>query len=275
MNIKGHIKEILISILTRSLEKALKDQNLKSLKIKLEEIVPDITNQYSEFKLDTQYLGNKARNMHTFQISLVNSIIDEIEEPVIVDVGDSAGTHLQYILALYSKNKKIKCFSLNLDPEAIKRIKKRGLEAIEARAENLKDYNINADIFLCFEILEHLMNPCSFLYQLSSDTKAKYLIMTVPYLKASRTGLHHIRKKREIDRICAENTHIFELSPEDWRLIVQHSGWSIIDEKIYFQYPKRGLFWMTKLIWKRFDYEGFYGLVLKKDNTWSSKYLDW
>lgn len=265
---------MLHSLWKRSLEKAIKEQGLKKLADKLSEIVPKITEQYSTFKIDNPYLEVKARNMHAFQISLVNLIIEEFKNPVIVDIGDSAGTHLQYIIGLHAEKKNIKCLSVNLDAEAIKRIREKGINAIVARAENTDEYKINADIFLCYETLEHLMNPCQFLHELSIKTEAKYLIVTVPYLKRSRIGLHHIRLSVK-GCVNAETTHIYELSPKDWRLLVKHSGWIIVHEKIYFQYPKRNILRFTKILWKRFDYEGFFGMILSRDNTWSSQYLDW
>ena len=96
----------------------------------------------------------------------------------------------------------------------------------------------------------------------------------MPYVRKSRVGLHHIRRSTS-ETVKAENTHIFELSPEDWKLIVRHSGWDIVKERVYLQYPKRSFYRLTKYLWRRFDFEGFYGLILKRDNSWSSKYLDW
>lgn len=273
-NIRIYFQKAFFSICTNSLKKAASEQGLNRLVLKLEEIIPDISDQYSTFKLDTRYLKTKARNLHAFQISLVNKVIEEFQKPVIVDIGDSAGTHLQYIIGLHSKNKDITSLSVNLDPEAIERIKAKGLNAVKARAEDLLDYNEKADIILCFEILEHLMDPCHFLHQLSLRTNTKYLIISVPYLKNSRIGLHNIREGRK-EEVHAENTHIFELNPQDWKLLIRHSGWSIIDEQVYLQYPKKGFFRIVKHLWKKFDFEGFYGLILKRDNFWSSKYLDW
>lgn len=258
----------------KSLRKAAESQQLNELALKLEQIVPDITNQYSTFEINTDYFRLKVRNLHAFQVYLVNQIIDLFEKAVIVDIGDSFGTHLQYILGIHSKNKEIKCLSVNLDTEAVERIRQKGLEARKTRAEDLVDQEIDADIFLCFEMLEHLMDPCHFLHQLSSKTNAQYLIVTVPYVRKSQVGLHHIREGRK-DSINAENTHIFELNPEDWKLLVRHSGWNIVTEEIYLQYPKRGFLRITKAFWRKFDFEGFYGLILKRDDTWSSRYRDW
>ena len=272
--IKTNIKKGIYFLLKKSLERAAREQRLCELRKKLKEIVPEITNQYSSFKIDNPYLEINVRNLHAFQISLVNTIIGEFEKPVIVDIGDSAGTHLQYIIGLNPENKSINCLSVNMDQKAVDRITNKGLNAVCARAEELQKYNVNADMLLCFEMLEHLMNPCYFLHELSSKTNAKYLIITVPYLKKSRIGLHHIRNTTE-NKVFAENTHIFELNPEDWKLLIKHSGWKVVQEKFYLQYPKRGILYFTKPLWKRFDFEGFYGLIVKKDDAWSAKYSDW
>ena len=272
--IKKQLGKYLQEILKKSVESAVKEQGLSGLVRNLEKIVPDITEQYSTRKLDTAYLQIKARGLHGFQISLINEVIGEFEKPAIADIGDSAGTHLQYLIGLYSLKKAIKCFSINLDPEAVKKIKQKGLEAFNMRAEELSGNNIKADIFLCFELLEHMTDPCKFLYALSQAKDAKYLIITVPYVKKSRVGLQHIRFGNK-GNMRAENTHIFELSPEDWKLLVKHSGWKVTRGKIYFQYPRIGLYALTKAIWKKLDFEGFYGLILERDDTWSSLYKDW
>jgi 2-polyprenyl-3-methyl-5-hydroxy-6-metoxy-1,4-benzoquinol methylase len=147
------------------------------------------------------------------------------------------------------------------------------MEAIHARAENLDDYSVHADIFLSFEMLEHLFDPVQFLHKLS-ETGCRALVVTIPYLAQSRVGLHHIRHL-QYRNVSAENTHIFELSPEDWRLIFLHSGWQIHYDNIYLQYPSNGLWRLTKTLWKNADFEGFYGAVLVKENDWSRLYKDW
>ncbi len=273
-NVKYYLRKYLQIILTKSLKGAISELGLNGLLAKLTEIVPDITNQYSLFKVDSTYIKTKVRCQHTFQISLVNEIMSEFREPVIVDIGDSAGTHLEYIIGLYQKNVHIECLSVNLDAEAVKRIRAKGLKAIHARAEELQKYDIDADILLCFEIMEHLMNPFCFLHELALKTNAKYLIITVPYLSVSRVGLHHIMSGRR-ESVYAENTHILELNPYDWKLVAKHSGWNVVKEKIYLQYPKKRILRITKSIWRKMDFEGFYGMILKRDDTWSSMYRDW
>ena len=90
---------------------------------------------------------------------------------------------------------------------------------------------IDADIFISFETLEHFMDPISFLKRIAGIPRLKYFIITIPFVRKSRVGLEFIKKeiKREFH---AENTHIFEFSPQDWNLIFKFSGWEIFFQKI-------------------------------------------
>ena len=272
-SIKPYLTKALLALLKRSIESAAKEQGLCELAHELEQIVPDIAEQYTCTKLETDYSRTKVRSQHAFQVSLIMSVIEEFANPVIVDIGDSSGTHFQYLLGL-SNGKNIQTVSVNCDATAIEKIRRKGLKAICSRAEDLHNYDVQADVLVCLQTLEHLLNPCSFLHELSSKTDAKYLIVTVPYRKNSRIGLKHIREK-VWDFISAERVHIFELSPDDWKLILRHSGWEVVRDTTYLQYPQKGFLRITSPLWKTFDFEGFYGLVLRRDDTWSSRYTDW
>jgi len=170
--------------------------------------------------------------------------------------------------------------SINLDPEAVNKIRKKGFKAICARAEEIDEkYNITADIFLCFETLEHLMNPAEFLYKLLK-TNCDLLVITVRYLKESRIGLHQIRNlnKQNLYRkkiMSAENTHIFEFSPKDLQLLLKFAGWNVVFERLYLQYPRKHWLRISKNYWRMFDFEGFCGVILKKDSNCSKLYTDW
>ena len=271
--VRPYLRNMLQFILLRSLNRSCREQGLQDLAERLEAIVPNIGDQYSTVKLDTPYLIANVRYLHAFQISLIDDLLNGNKKTTIVDIGDSSGTHLQYILGLHP-DKAIECLSVNVDPEAVDKIRLKGLNAVCARAEDLDNYSIQADIVLCFETLEHLMDPCGFLHGLSKETHAKYLVITVPFLRCSRVGLHHIRHERTGD-CTAENTHIFELSPDDWALIIKHSGWSIKARRVYLQYPRKSLLRLTRNVWKRYDFEGFLGMVLIRNDSWSTKYTGW
>jgi len=216
------IKNIEQLVNIKSIRAAVREQKLSPIYRQLTTIVPDITHQYSSFNLDNEYLITKVRAQHAFQIDLFNEALQLINDkgsnPVtIVDIGDSAGTHIQYIKGLH-KDRNLRCLSVNMDEQAVKKIREKGLEALCARAEDLASLSVDADIFLSFEMLEHVMNPCGFLQALSANTHCKAFVVTVPYVAQSKVGLHHIRHNQRA-RVNPENTHIFELSPEDWRLI--------------------------------------------------------
>lgn len=260
-----------------SVKAAAEEQGLTELKAQLCRVVPDIGDQYTTFKIDSEVLSERTRTLHAFQVSLTLEAVTKLssrkKQLTIVDIGDSAGTHVQYLKALLNEhsNRIIQSLSVNLDVEAVERIRRKGLEALLCRAEQLHEYGIKADLFLSFEMLEHLSDPVSFLRTMSYEAHCDFFVVTVPYLAQSRVGLHHIRQNKAID-VAPENTHIFELSPSDWRLIFQHSGWHVVDHRVYLQYPRCSWLRIMQLIWKFFDYEGFYGAILTKDHTWSERY---
>ena len=51
-----------------------------------------------------------------------------------------------------------------------------------------------------------------------------------------------------------------------------HAGWTVVNEVIYRQHPFWSVWVLMKPIWKKLDYEGFYGVILKRDRTWAQLY---
>jgi len=120
-----------------------------------------------------------------------------------------------------------------------------------------------------------LLDPVSFLHDMADKSECEYFVVTVPYLHRSRVGLHQVRHPEHDRPFNAETTHIFEFSPEDWNLIFEFSGWRIVKQVRYTQYPKYNPLTVLRYLWRRFDFDGFYGVILKKDNSISSKYESW
>lgn len=279
MRIKKIAKNLLLKVLNYSINRSSKEQKLTEMKLKLAEIIPDLSEQYTSFKIEGDYLINKVRSQHAFQISLAQDAIklltSKTKLPTIIDIGDSSGTHLKYLNDLIGKEN-IRVLSVNFDPIAVKKIREKGFDVIESRAELLhKNPDLDGcDIFLSYEMIEHLMDPIGFLYKMSTKSKCSYFVITVPYLNQSRVGLHQIRN-HNFDVFNSETTHIFELSPEDWDLIFKFSGWKIVKSIRYTQYPKYNLFSLFRFLWRKFDFDGFYGVILEKDDTVLKKYADW
>ena len=241
---KSVMKSFLFYVLNVSLNLAAIEQGLRGLKHKLAEIVPDLTNQYSSFQVTGLYQINKVRSQHAFQIQLALdaiSLLNKVEsEPVnVVDIGDSSGTHLTY-LSQISPWGGVSASSVNLDPIAVEKIRNKGFEATLSRAELLHehpDFNKKTDIFLSYEMIEHLLDPVSFLHDMAEKSDCEYFVVTIPYLHRSRVGLHQVRHPGNDRPFNAETTHIFELSPEDWNLVFKFSGWKVVKQVRYTQYP--------------------------------------
>ncbi len=259
-------------LLKASLEAAIAEQGLLELANELREILPDIRKQYSSFEVDTPFLETKLRGQHAFQLALAGPEIASRPKAVVVDIGDSSGMHTAALKALYPGERR--WLSVNLDKEAVARVRARGFEALEARAEELGKHGIDADVFLSFETVEHLPDPINFLHALAAKTRCQRLVLTVPYVRQSRVGLHHLRANLK-KPVTAETVHLFELSPADWKLVFRHAGWKLERERTYLQYPRHHPLAATRPIWRSWDFEGFYGAVLSRDDAWSSLYASW
>lgn len=281
---KSIIKTLVLKLLTIALQQSNRERGESKLKKKLSTIVPDLSKQYTTFEVDmsNSYLVNKIRGQHAFQMSMALKAIELLNNDKnhinIVDIGDSSGTHLIYLSKLLTDKdiQNVQTLSVNLDPIAVEKIKSKGLNAILSKAEelHLQPDGVKADIFLSYEMLEHLFDPISFMHNMSIKSECQYFVLTVPYVQKSRIGMHHLRQNNG-QEIFAENTHIFELSSDDWDLIFQFSGWEIVYRDKYTQYPKAFPLTLTKYIWKKFDFDGFYGVILKKNLTIANRYQDW
>ena len=279
-----NIKLLFQKICYYSIWMALKEQKLLKWIVKLRTIVPDISEQESRQKFGHEKFWElKRRGLHSFQCGFMLRALDGLKKKdiLVVDIGDSAGTHMSYLKEIAKDTWNVDTVSVNLDHRAIKKIRDRKLKAVLKRAEEIESEDLggkdrDVDLFTSFEMVEHLHNPVIFFKRLAYKRSCNRILLTVPYIKKSRVGLHHIRKHlKEI--VYAEDEHIFELNPQDWELIFKHSGWKVVFDKIYYQYPKKIpiLSQILCLFWRKFDYEGFWGVLLLKDKTYSDLYMDW
>lgn len=273
------INQFIESVARWSLLLSVKENHFSSLMERLRAIVPDISQQQSaESLVFSPYVELKRRVLQTFQCQMMLKVVEMLNQKhlTVVDIGDSAGTHMLYLKELVKDKCSVDTLSVNLDPRAIEKIKKRGLPAILKRAEEIDLNDMTVDLFTSFEMVEHLHDPATFLHRLAKSENGKYLLLTVPYLHQSRVGFHHLRRHMS-GPVHAEEVHVFELSPEDWKLLMKHSGWKVVYERIYYQYPRRLpiINLILRIFWKNTDFEGFWGVILEKDLSYSSQYQDW
>jgi len=274
-----NLKDSFEGIFSQSIKFALKENRLDSLAEKLRKIIPDISDQYTrDREAFNGYYELKLRGMHAFQCRLMLKAIRDLnsEKLTVVDIGDSSGTHMRYLKELTKETHSIDTMSVNLDPKAIDRIKVKGLNAVLCRAEELELGDKSVDLFTSFEMAEHLHNPAIFFRRLAKKARGNRMLMTVPYQRYSRVGLYYIRENSYRSR-NAEQEHIFELSPGDWSMLLLHAGWRVIYNEVYYQYPRRIpiLNYILAKFWKKYDFEGFWGVILEKDTSFSDYYEDW
>lgn len=274
LTLKEHIRLLCLVV-------AQWQQGLSRLVRRLREIVPDVSGQESsEEERFNPYWEIKRRGLQAFQCRELLAAVDALgRDPddtiTVVDIGDSAGTHLLYLKALLGAGRHLETVSVNLDPRAIAKIQARGLKAVLCRAEDLR-LERPVDLFVSFEMLEHLHNPALFLRRLACRKDQSRLLLSVPFRRQSQVGLHHVRRN-ENKIIHAEEEHIFELSPGDWTLLFKHAGWRVLHSDTYFQYPPcwNPLRYLMAWYWNRSDVEGFWVVLLERDRVLSDCYIDW
>ena len=251
------------------------DAQLKELWIYSFQIFPDFKSHFS-IPAENEEVEDRIRLLIISETLFVRNEIDDLiknqDECSYADIGDSDGS-VQMLLKKKSYENKLTTIGVNLQKEAVKKIKDKGLNAICADALSLSDIGKSYDIISLFETLEHLSDPIGFLKKINTSVNHR-LIISVPYIRKSRTGLSYLTHKWPADKKpTIENTHIFELSPKDWKKLFQHTGWEICHEqKLLMYHTKRLSRVILQPFWRYVSFEGFWFVSLKKNNKFSSMY---
>jgi len=281
MHLVGQMPVVFVEKVSHwSLWCALRQQGRIGLVSRLREIEPDLTNQEDEAlkgQPHGEYSDLKRRGLQTFQCELMQREVSRLpnQQLTVADIGDSAGTHMLYLRHLVGDSHKLDTVSVNLEERAVEKIRARGFKAVLGRAEDLDLGGTLVDLFTSFEMVEHLHNPAIFLRRLARRAGRARLLLTVPFLRRSRVGCHNVRWGNH-GVIRAGDEHIFELSPADWKLLFLHSGWRVVHEDIYYQYPRLPILDMPLAwFWRKNDFEGFWGASLEIDATFADRYMDW
>ena len=264
-----------------SIDAAVKAQGLAALQANLRRVVPDLSQQYT-YTIDEesykQFGERKMRGLHAFQVKCVLDALSGLGSGItIVDIGDSSGAHGMYVKAVAREGTIDRYISVNLDSVAVDKVNKNGGEAILCRAEELDHQSVNADLFVSFETIEHLLDPVRFLHDLATKGAAEQILFSVPYRRSSRFGGYHLRLQdsKLPPRITPEELHVMELSPEDWSIACRLAGFRTMSVQIYRQYPKWHPLWFMMPIWRCLDFEGYICILAKKDMAFANRYSGW
>jgi hypothetical protein len=275
--------------LSRATLTAARRAGLQPLMRQLEGIVPDLTEQYSNIRIESPRFYSICRANHAFQMRLLLKAVDGIagDRMTVVDIGDSSGTHMLYLRALRSE-RRLETMSVNLDARAVEKIRSRGLKAIHCAAEDLALEGKGIDLFVSFEMVEHLLNPALFFHRLAVRGQSDRLLITVPFVRTSRVGLYSLRTLRpgiqrnavdfsgfSREAIHAENEHIFELAPDDWKTLMIFSGWKPRYHEVFEIAPRFGFYSPAHRYWSRTSFTGFLGIYAERDLTAATRYVDW
>lgn len=265
-----------------SLDAAIAEQGLAPLAERLRGVLPDIADQYTDGFDQAEYeryWERKMRGMHAFQVQCMLDAVDHLgrDDLVLADIGDSSGNHALYLKALAKPGSVNRVISVNLDPVAVDKVKAKGGDAVLCRAEELDLGGIRPDLFLSFEMIEHLTDPIRFLHALAAKSSAEYLLFTVPLRRKSRFGGVEMRlpDHRLPARMTPEQVHTYEFSPEEWRLLARFAGFSTVWSRTYLQYPRRSPLRLTAPLWRSLDFEGFVAFLCRRDLSLASRYTGW
>ena len=272
------------SLSAASITSAVVEQGLDDLQARLAKVIPDLSDQYTETPDPVEYQRYwriKTRALHAWQVRLMLDAVDRLKPTgrgmVLADIGDSSGNHGRYLKALAEPGTVERVVSVNLDPIAVEKVRAKGEQAILARAEEMDLHDLRPDLFMTFEMVEHLTDPLRFLHRLAEAGSADHLLMTVPYRRQSRFGGVELRwpLERIPQSMNAEGLHMFELCPDDWLALARLAGWRPVFTSRYLQYPQRGPLRITQPLWRRLDFEGFWGVLLTRDLSVAQRYVDW
>lgn len=252
------------------------DKSLKEIWDSSYEQFPDFSGHFSQ-KVDNPEVEHRIRQLVVAETAFVKEEIAKMVQEKgyceYADIGDSDGS-VRLLLKRYFSPQQLSTVGINLQPNAVKKMKQKGLNAICADALNLKTQGIQYDITSVFETLEHLPSPIHFLTDIRGVVRHK-LVISVPFVRWSRVSLNYLTDRWDhTKRPTIENVHIFELSPADWSKIFLHTGWRIDREKKLLMFPHNKLSrFVLQPYWFYTSYEGFWFVSLSKFDKFSSQYM--
>lgn len=275
--IKSAIRKNIIEPISISavLDTIRADKDLKEIWDFSYEQFPDFSEHFSQ-SVDNAEVEHRIRQLVVAETAFVKEEIARMLQEKggceYADIGDSDGS-VRLLLKKYFSPQQLSTVGINLQTQAVEKMKQKGLHAICEDALNLKTKGIQYDIASVFETLEHLPSPINFLTDIRDVVRHK-LVISVPFVRRSRVSLSYLTHRWDHSRRpTIENVHIFELSPADWFKIFLHTGWQIDREKKLMMFPpNKPSRFILQPYWFYTSFEGFWFVSLSKCDKFSSRY---
>ncbi len=157
---------------------------------------------------------------------IFNFLRDEnIEKANIIDLGAGYGLFCK----IFSKYKKFKVYGVEPSVELSNNLKKNKIRTINKFSEDLKNKDLpkGKNIFVSFELIEHLQNPLKFFKKLSKILKkGDYLIFTT----LSGTGLDIRDLWNNSNSICPPQ-HLNFFNPNSIKIILEKNQYRVLSVK--------------------------------------------
>lgn len=241
-------------------------------------VLQNLTDHYATLQIDTEGQG-RLRLLLCAQAVFMRKVVESLSKKGNtvngwVDVGDSDGAARLLFLKSSPQMGGFRTLGVNLEPEAVALIRSKGLEAQCLNAMDLHKTGVTFDLVSIFETLEHMPNPLGFLESIQ-PVVGRRLIVSVPLIVSSRVALGYLSPKWSVpNQPTYSNNHFFELCPSDWKKLFSHAGWTIEDEWKVCQFPRSGpLNWLMTYAWRKMSFEGYWFVSLKKDDTFTSRFI--
>jgi SAM-dependent methyltransferase len=137
---------------------------------------------------------------------------------VAVEIGATSDMFLKHVKA----RRKI---GINVLDACIEQLNRQGITGIKTDGQRMPIEDNEADLVICFETLEHVHNPISFLAELSRITKNR-LLLSIPWIPKT-----NIRAKwygmTESNGQPDSEYHIFEFDEGDFRKVLSHTDFKV------------------------------------------------
>lgn len=214
--------------------------------------LPTNKNLYDYYNDDKQYswtsraISGKLEPYDLARLNAVDRTLKDLNlsKAKVIDVGCGSG-----IFSNLAASMNYQVLGMDISHNAVKVLNKRykknkNLKFLQATAEKIPARSKSADLILCFEVLEHLVNPSVSLSEIHRVLKDNGLaIISVPnWFNLDRLGSLAFTKRAFLTikgKLSNQNIspHLQFNSPYEWQTIFRKSGFRTIKSRPVYIFP--------------------------------------